>query len=107
MDSDVWLEFENEINDTMKMESFDKRFESHFGMENCLVSAKDVTEFVYHTKDESATGLIFYISYILNCYLENDYLRYLRVKGSRSIFTGIPRLGYDFCDKFGIDQGHD
>ena len=32
-------------------------FGSHFGMENCLIDAKDVTEFVYHTKKESAQGL--------------------------------------------------
>ena len=32
-------------------------FGSHFGMENCLIDAKEVTEFVYHTKKESAQGL--------------------------------------------------
>ena len=32
-------------------------FGSHFGMENCLIDARDVTEFVYHTKKESAQGL--------------------------------------------------
>ena len=31
-------------------------FDSHFGMENCLVHAKDITEFVYYTRKESATG---------------------------------------------------
>ena len=37
----------------------DKEFESHFGMEHCLIHAKDITseqEFVYYTKQESATG---------------------------------------------------
>ena len=37
----------------------DKDFESHFGMEHCLIHAKDITseqEFVYYTKQESATG---------------------------------------------------
>ena len=32
-------------------------FGSHFGMENCLIHAKEVSEFVYHTKKESAQGL--------------------------------------------------
>lgn len=32
----------------------DTTFKSHFGMENCLIHAKEVTEFVYHTKKESA-----------------------------------------------------
>ena len=32
-------------------------FGSHFGTENCLINAKEVTEFVYHTKKESAQGL--------------------------------------------------
>ena len=37
----------------------DKEFESHFGMEHCLIHAKDIIseqEFVYYTKQESATG---------------------------------------------------
>ena len=37
----------------------DKEFESHFGMEHCLIHAKDIKseqEFVYYTKQESATG---------------------------------------------------
>ena len=32
-------------------------FGSHFGMENCLIHAKEVTEYVYHTKKESAQGI--------------------------------------------------
>ena len=76
------------------MKDFSETFEPHFGMDNCLLSAKDVTEFVYHTKNESATGLILNLLYL--SLLELNYLRYLRVKGSWSIFTWIPRLGYDF-----------
>ena len=37
----------------------DEKFESHFGMEHCLIHAKDIIseqEFVYYTKQESATG---------------------------------------------------
>ena len=39
--------------------SSDGEFESHFGMEHCLIHAKDIIseqEFVYYTKQESATG---------------------------------------------------
>ena len=32
-------------------------FEGHFGMKDCLIHAKEVTEFVYYTKKESAQGL--------------------------------------------------
>ena len=35
------------------------KFDGHFGMENCLIHAKDIyskQEFVYYTKQESATG---------------------------------------------------
>ena len=41
-----------------------KEFQGHFGMENCLIHAKDIIskqEFVYYTKQESATG-----SYLMN-----------------------------------------
>ena len=41
-----------------------EEFEGHFGMENCLIHAKDIIskqEFVYYTKQESATG-----SYLMN-----------------------------------------
>ena len=38
-------------------------FGSYFGMENCLIQAKDVTEFVYHTKQEAATGLFLLLFY--------------------------------------------
>ena len=37
----------------------DKEFESHFGMEHCLIHAKHIIseqESVYYTKQESATG---------------------------------------------------
>ena len=36
-----------------------EEFEGHFGMENCLIHAKDIIskqEFVYYTKQEKATG---------------------------------------------------
>ena len=39
--------------------TLDEKFESHFGMEHCLIHAKDIIseqEFVYYTKQESATG---------------------------------------------------
>ena len=36
-----------------------EEFDGHFGMENCLIHAKDIIskqEFVYYTKQEKATG---------------------------------------------------
>ena len=67
VDNEEWSEFEKKINDTEKMKDFSETFEPHFGMDNCLLSAKDVTEFVYHTKNESATGLISNLLYLSLC----------------------------------------
>ena len=65
VDDEEWNELKDVIGDSKINDSpLSKTFEAHFGMENCLLSAKDVTEFVYHTKNESATGLIFYLSYL-------------------------------------------
>ena len=57
-----WLNKEDHkfnVTDDFKDITSDKEFESHFGMEHCLIHAKDIIseqEFVYYTKQESATG---------------------------------------------------
>ena len=37
-------------------ENEERSFEGHFGMEHCLIHAKEVEQFVYHSKKESAHG---------------------------------------------------
>ena len=55
-----WLNKDEHIFNVKEENEFQgEEFEGHFGMENCLIHAKDIIskqEFVYYTKQESAAG---------------------------------------------------